>query len=83
MNLLVAQRDDRIDLGRTSGGDITSQSSYGHRPCEFGGRSGRARAKRFKRNIKGSSLNDHAQFTVTVTAVVAVTAPLEPVTVTV
>jgi hypothetical protein len=27
---LAAQRDHRIDLGRTSGGEITSQSSYAH-----------------------------------------------------
>jgi hypothetical protein len=32
---------------------------------------------------KGNSSSDHAQFKVTVTAVVAVIAPLEPVTVTV
>ena len=40
-------------------------------------------AKRFKRNNAGNSSNDHAQFTVTVTAVEAVIVPLEPVTVTV
>lgn len=40
-------------------------------------------AKRFKRNNEGNFSNDHAQLTITVTAVVAVIAPLEPVTLTV
>jgi len=30
MDLLVAQRDHGIVLGRTAGGDITSQSSQAH-----------------------------------------------------
>jgi hypothetical protein len=38
MGLLVAQRDHRIDLGRTAGGDITSQSSYAHQNSRHDGK---------------------------------------------
>ena len=38
MDLIVAQRDHGIDLGRPARGDITSQSSYAHQNNRHGGK---------------------------------------------